>query len=173
MSSGKAVFIAIDIDPGTNQFPEIDKVITRENLRAIAQYAAHDGHMLIVREHPAITPMLEALMGPDNPGLLVMKPDAAAEDIAQLQPDVVFYVAGNDNTIWDHIAFTRHKNIKHVPLPGSGGAAELIEGRISAADRLALDGEVRTDIFGFERIARAMIALRPPRAPQPRGPRPA
>lgn len=164
------IFVSIGLDRGTNQYPEIDKIITRDNLRAIAIYAAERNHRLIVRDHPAVTAMLQVLMGENNPRLVIVPEDTAAEDIAQAHsPDVVFYIAGNDDVAWDFTALTPLEGIRHVPLPGTGGAAEILDNRIAPEERTALDGGRVQDIFGFDRIARVIgpPPLRPRRGPQP------
>lgn len=164
------IFVSIGLDRGTQQYPEIDRIITRDNLRLIAIYAAEQNHRLIVRDHPAVTAMLQVLMGEKNPRLVIVPEDTDAARIADdHHPDIVFYIAGNDDVAWDYTALTGRTGIRHVPLPGSGGAAEIIDNRIAPEDRAALDAGNKYDIFGFDRIAR-MIG--PPRLPPRRGPQP-
>lgn len=151
------IFVSIGLDPGTNQYPEIDKIITRDNLRTIAVYAAERKHRVIVRDHPAVTAMMQVLMGETNPRLIIVPEETAAADIALAHnPDVVFYIAGNDDVSWDYTTLAQIDGIRHVPLPGTGGAAELLDNRITPEERCALDGGRGQDIFGFDRIARVI-----------------
>lgn len=164
------IFISIGLEGGTDEYPEIDKIITRDNLRSIAIYAAERQHRLIVRDHPAVSAMLRALLGEENPRLVIVPEDTAVEDIARAhKPNIVFYIAGNEDVAWDFAALAKRKGIRHVPLPGTGGAAEILEDRITAQERSALDGGKHMDIFGFDRIARVIGP--PPLAPR-RGPQP-
>ncbi|MBU0859417.1 MAG: hypothetical protein KJ667_05735 [Alphaproteobacteria bacterium] len=159
----KTIFVSVGLERGTNQYPEIDRMATRDCLRMIFQYTAEDRHQIIVRDHPAVTSLLEAFMGAANPDMVVVPEQFSAEDIARIyKPDVAFYLAGNDDVAWDHMALARDPAILSVPLPGTGGAAELIEGRIGRDEQIKLDGERGGDVFGFYRIARTMTNLRPP-----------
>ena len=164
------IFVSIGLERDSGAYPDIDRIITRDNLRAIAIYAVERNHRLIVRDHPAVTGMLQALMGDNNPRLVIVPEECAADAIARAHaPDVVFYIAGQDDVTTDFDTLARHAAIRHVPLPGTGGAAELIDTRIGDTDRAVLDGGRGPDIFGFDRIARVIgpPPLRPRRGPQP------
>lgn len=168
-NSGKTIYIAIGVDDGAPAFSEIDKVITRQNLISIAHYAAQYGHRLALRDHPAITPMLEVLME-ENPGNLLILPENADSDaVRALKPRVAFYIAGTHRTLSDYRALSAVRDVMHVPLPGTGGAAEKINAHMTHAERTALDGGSYQDIFGGTRIARAMMTINPP-MPQRKGP---
>lgn len=164
------IFVSIGLGRDDGTYPDIDRIITRDNLRTIAIYAVERGHRLIVRDHPAVTGMMQALMGDNNPRLVIVPEECAADTIAHAHtPDIVFYIAGQDDVTLDFNTLTQNTDIRHIPLPGTGGAAEIIENRIESADRTALDGGRGPDIFGFDRIARVIgpPPLRPRRGPQP------
>lgn len=162
------IFISIGLDQDTGAYPDIDRLITSENLKAIAQHAIGRNHRLIVRDHPAVACLLRALVGDDDPRLVVIPEDTDADQIARtFNPALVFYMAGHDDVMRDFAAFTQQSSTLHIPLIGTGGAAQFIDGHIEPALRHPCDNA--SDLFGFERIARIIGALP---AQAPRGPAP-
>ena len=157
-----AVFISIGVTPMEQNagFPDLDKVITRSNLRSLADYCQRGDIRLVMRDDDAIIPMMK-VMCEDRPGQLVVVPASTDADtiVANEKIAAAFFMAGTNDVLKDFSAL-QGKDLVKIPLPGTGGAAEMIRGMMEVAGNLpeAVTSNPR-DIYGMNIIAQSIAAL--------------
>jgi hypothetical protein len=162
------------------RYPQLDKVAMRQLLHTVAACAAEGDYHLVIRDHPAVAPMVEAIME-ENPGnLTLVSEHAPMSDIANKHKfSAVVFMGGGLQSLEDFSALADKKSIILLPLPGTGGAAHLIEEeqKLRGITSFIVKGAEREDVFGFDRLYRLITCMQHkayplPKAPKPAGPQP-
>lgn len=168
----RTVFLSygFEDEESDSQYPEIDRVEMQAAINYIASAALRDGYRLVVRDHPAITPMLQFHFENERDNLLIAKEDADLRKILYTtKPEIVFLIGGGKQVADDAgQILADHPKIALLPLSSTGGAAQ------SMADKLVQSGSAHPILrefakvaFGFKIINKAMpgapIMPKPPR----------
>lgn len=161
----KRIFISIGFPDKGECLPDVDRILMKDMLISIAQHADKHGHTIILRDHPAIVPMMEVLLS--GKGQIEIIPEQPYHKTGIQTPDVVFFIGGASDSLndYNHLAF-HNPEIPLYPMHTTGGAAVEIEHDMELNDTLhpILRSE-RNDAFGFYALHSLMQSLIPPTAP--------
>jgi hypothetical protein len=181
MTSLPVLFVSIGFpNERDRRYPRLDKVAMHQLLRTVASCAAEGDYRLVIRNHPAVAPMIEAIMEEKPENLTLVSEHAPMSDIAsQHKFAAVVFMGGGLQSLEDFSALVDKKSITLLSLPGTGGAAHLIEEEQKARGitSFIVKGAEREDPFGFDRLYRLITCMQYkayplPKAPKPGGPRP-
>jgi hypothetical protein len=178
MTSVPVLFISVGFpDERDARYPALDKVGMSHLLHTLSDYAARGDCRLMIRHHPAIAPMMEILLE-EKPGNLIVVPESAdmAAILQTAKPASVIFMGGDLQSLEDFSHMVNDRSTILLPLPGTGGAAQLIEAEQKARGitPFVVRGIGREDPYGFDRVHCLMPCLMPKPVPVPklRGPQP-
>lgn len=172
---GKPIFVSFGLEHKATAYPEIDRIITKDSLRAIAMQAQHYNCTIIMRDHPATTAMMQFIFE-EKPHNLVIVPETmtAAAIVQTYNPAAAFLIAGTGDVAADFKSLQSCPGLLVLPLGRTGGAAEKIEAELTQSGTLPeLARKHGQDSFGFRLIAEALRLLGDaPQRPRPPAPKP-
>ena len=123
----------------------------------------------------AVAPMIEAIMEEKPENLALVSEHAPMFDIAsQHKFAAVVFMGGGLQSLEDFSALADKKSITLLSLPGTGGAAHLIEEEQKARGitSFIVKGAEREDPFGFDRLYRLITCMQYKAYPLPKAPKP-
>ncbi|MAQ71198.1 MAG: hypothetical protein CL565_03290 [Alphaproteobacteria bacterium] len=160
---------------GSQDFPELDKVIIQSALKTLTNAAARRNVNLLMRDHPGVTPMMEILTESFSDKFIVLEEGAPISSIINdFSPESAVFIGGADDVAHDHAILSQSESTVLLPLFGTGGAAEKLAGEDDGYKNCpeAVKLAAVEDIFGNKAIYELAKSLDSTSQVQPGGPAP-